>query len=433
MRLASGPLALMATCAAVAEAVVYNLNPLHDTFIEGKKDNSGSDKLVVKEMYEDQINLDLIRRTFLEFDISELANVIVGDATLSLTLRGGHDGAVVSLCPAVPYLKGTKQKPIRWDNQPVFNCEKSLGSVEYKLGMTTMNWSVSNYIQQEIKADKDKVAFALIAEKAHYYTAFRSMEYKKGSMRPVIRAQTYKSPFNQTKFREVLGESSLQWPLAGQTAVSRGQFDEVANDHFQLVENRYLQVMADDEDNICAICQDSLWPVTTETERVVRAKVYLPRPPENTTEVTFLQIDSEFAPPQKLMNVHQIVQRAKEPFYETGPLLRIGWRHSQDSKMDTIWCTVRTSLTTNEIAMLSLFQRPEDFFEIQIVVVNSHFEISFNGENLTLPENFGDLEFWAPQEKNVFQAGIFLNEGIGPAIVQFDTLEMTPDAKEDAS
>lgn len=392
--------------------VDFELRPRVDSFIEGRSllDYSNSSDLVVKEIYQDQKSQRLIRRSFLEFDLTEFAGHVVDVATLHLWLKNSEHGAVIMLCPADPFVI-----PISWKRQPVYDCEKALGEVRYLPGMSDVNWDILPYIQQQLRLNNKVIAFALIAAAPHFYTTFRSMEYKDENQRPLLRVEGFEPPFNHHKFKNVLSESRLQWPLPTPTAVSNGKFGGYASHHFQVIDGKYLQFEVRGEHHRCLLRHNTFFSTATSKEKIVKTRMYLPEPAYPTREVSLIQTDSEST------GGHQL-----------GSLIRIGWHNAKDNLRDHIWAKLRTSVEGNETVSFPLFPRPEGFFHMEIIVTKGKLSIKYNGNAVPLSPELEsyDVSFWEPVHHNVFQVGILLNHGHGPASVLYDSIEISAGSLE---
>lgn len=388
----------------------YLLRPHSDAFVQGHsfKDYNRSQTLDVKEKEEDQTNVKLIRRGFMEIDVREMSNrSVVESATMFLQLKKSSEGALIQLCPALPYTEEFHNKALSWNRQPDFNCNKSLGEVPYLHDNQTMTWDVSKFLQKQLRAGETKIAFAVVAVAPHIYTTFHSMNSKVGwSVRPALVATTFVPPYAEPRFQPVLSASRLQHPFGSFTAVSNGKFQNYAKGHFELIDDKYMQFQINGGHSRSVIRHNSAWPPTANSSKVLLANIRLPKPSYPTRETTFIQIDS---------------------LGTTGTFFRIGWVRSKDSFKDYIWATVRTHPDTTETIKYPLFPRPEDFFKIEVRVQNSKLTVKYNDwpYSLTKDHEFYDISFWKKVRKNVFQAGIFLNHGEGPACAQFETLEIT--------
>lgn len=411
-------LSLLASSFRGSDGKAYLLRPRTDAFIQGHsfKDYNRSQTLEVKEKYDSQVNVKLIRRSFMEIDVSQVCDKSVIDvAEMQLMIKKSGEGAVIQLCPAEPYTEKFHNKALSWNRQPKFDCQNTLGKIEYNKGMTNMTWDVAKYLQKQLNGGKTKVAFAIIAAKPHIYTSFHSMNSKAGwSKRPALKVKAFVPPFDEAKFQPVLSSSRLQHPLASHAAVSNGKFQGYGKEHFQLIDNKYMQVQAQGLHHRTVIRHNSVWSITTKSKRSLVASIRLPKPSYPTRETTLFQI---------------------EGLGKTGTLLRVGWERSKEHLKDHLWATVRTSLKTKEVIKFPLFPRPTETFKIEISIEKRKLSIKYNDEphlplELSKELESYDVSDWKDAKHIVFEAGILLNHGEGPASVQFEMLEITSDFLE---
>ena len=138
--------------------------------------------------------------------------------------------------------------------------------------------------------------------------------------------------------------------------------------------------------------------------------MYLPEPAYPTREISLIQMDSE--------SIKDL---------QAGSLIRIGWHNAKDDLRDHIWAKLRTSVDKDETVSFPLFPRPEGFFHIEVIVVKGKLSIKYNDKPVPLSPELEsyDVSFWEPVHHNVFQVGILLNHGLGPASVLYDSIEIT--------
>lgn len=382
-----------------AEPNTTVIHPTHDAYIQGgsRKDFSDSVDLVAKEKEARQTSVGLIRRSFLEFDLSSVENATNQDlqATLVLTLRGSQEGAAVRLCPSSPF---SSKLPISWSSQPTYDQERSLGDVEYVNGMTTMKWNVGTYIRKELAAGNRVVAFGVLATVPHHYTTFRSIDYGDKDHWPALQIELsptvseIKAPYSEPKFRKVLDNSRLQWPTA---KFQHPKLDKYAVESFQLTKGGYMQFTIEGEGQRCALRQNAEWGINSRKERRVKARVFLDKPNNETKELSFLEIQT----------------RAYKTF-PPGALLRIGWKRSKNGLQDHIWATLRVFPDSREVDVFPLFSRPKHVFDIQVLVSESTLTILLDGEVVPLSPELGayDLSYWKALDTNMFLAGVFLHK-----------------------
>mmetsp|Transcript_29271 Transcript_29271/g.52947 ORF Transcript_29271/g.52947 Transcript_29271/m.52947 type:complete len:395 (+) Transcript_29271:52-1236(+) len=218
-------------------------------------------------------------------------------------------------------------------------------------------------------------------------------------------------PFDLAKFQPAMNTSRLQYPESSPAAVNAGQFAGYSSNGFQLVDDQYIQFqISSSEGARSELRHDPQFASSNAVERSIQARMKIPQPDDGlVSQFTFLQVHSK----EFLGN-------------PSGPLLRVVWIDSRNDKTDWLWANIRKSLHPKLNEYVPLQARPNDFFDIEVRVVNSTLSILMDGRYPNPVYNAYNLSHWDPIQTNYFKAGVYLNyNSTGPVVTIFDELTFT--------
>jgi len=193
--------------------------------------------------------------------------------------------------------------------------------------------------------------------------------------------------------------------------VGAGHFAGYSSDGFQLVDGQYIQFqISSSEGARSELRHDTEFASSDAIERIIQARMKIPQPDGSlVTQFTFLQVHTK----DFLGN-------------PSGPLLRVLWFNSRNGNADWLWANIRKSLNPKSNEYFPLQARPNDFFDIEVRVVNSTLSILIDGSYPNPVYNAYNLSYWDPIQTNYFKAGAYLNSGsTGPVVTLFDELTFT--------
>jgi hypothetical protein len=208
-----------------------------------------------------------------------------------------------------------------------------------------------------------------------------------------------------------MNTSRLQYPESSPAAVNAGQFAGYSSNGFQLVDDQYIQFqISSSEGARSELRHDPQFASSNAVERSIQARMKIPQPDDGlVSQFTFLQVHSK----EFLGN-------------PSGPLLRVVWIDSRNDKTDWLWANIRKSLHPKLNEYVPLQARPNDFFDIEVRVVNSTLSILMDGRYPSPVYNAYNLSYWDPIQTNYFKAGVYLNyNSSGPVVTLFDELTFT--------
>jgi len=218
------------------------------------------------------------------------------------------------------------------------------------------------------------------------------------------------TPYSLDKFKPVLDIAKLQAPYSKYNslyAVRYGEFKDVCHKFFNLQDNKYMAFFMCEEDlsshRRSELRIKNIFKVSSKKAHILDAKLKI-FPLNEKKEFTFLQIhpDNHYKP------------------FINKPLLRIVWMKNYHNIINHIWAVIRLGKgKSSKYAKIDLGKKPDNFFEIKILVKNSNLSVYFNGEKKV--DNF-NVAYWN-KYCNYFKAGVYL-QGSGCAKVLFDKLEI---------
>ncbi len=227
---------------------------------------------------------------------------------------------------------------------------------------------------------------------------------------PIEKGLSCNTPYSLDKFKPILNISKLQAPYSKYNslfAVKYGGFKDVCNQFFNLQDNRYMtffmcQKNMNDHKRSELRFKDA-FKVSSQKVHILEARLKI-FPLNQHKEFTFLQIHAD----STLKNAPTINK----------PLLRISWWSSLHNIHDHLWAVIRLGIGKySKYAKIDLGKRPQDFFNVKIIVKNSHLSVFVNGKEEI--KKF-DVSYWN-KFYNYFKAGVYL-QGTGCSKVLFDKL-----------
>jgi hypothetical protein len=282
----------------------------------------------------------------------------------------------------------------------------------------SVDLDLTSYINSNLEATE--LSFAIVAESGDSVYKYYSMDAADG-LKPLLVIDSLVEcpdpptsgsvPFDLAKFQPALNTARLQYPESSPTAVDAGQFAGYSSDGFQLVDDQYIQFhISSSEGARSELRHSSEFASSDAVERGIQARMKIPQPDGSlVTQFTFLQVHTK----DFLGN-------------PSGPLLRIVWFNSRNGNADCLWANIRKSLNPESNEYFPLQARPNDFFDIEVRVVNSTLSILIDGSYPNPVYNAYNLSYWDLIQTNYFKAGAYLNSGsTGPVVTLFDELTFT--------
>lgn len=238
------------------------------------------------------------------------------------------------------------------------------------------------------------------------------------SMSTLLAVSAADYPYDLPAFRQALSESRLQCP--GEE-VKRGAFEEVSfpgrfyldkvNGKFGSHQNLMVLSMSHNVGNRCELRHNPEWPSHTNVERRFEATVRLL--PTNMEAVTLVQVH---------VKSHT---DASGITYQSGPPLVVMWRDDFRKQKGHLWVRLREQLSVTEKSYVywDLGPRPDDFFDLQVVVRRSRLWVTYNGVQVVRNH---DISYMAPLTRNYFKTGSYIGgKKNGPQKVEYKRLVMS--------
>lgn len=210
-----------------------------------------------------------------------------------------------------------------------------------------------------------------------------------------VLGQPFDAPYEIPRFQAFLGTCKLQAPTSSTLATPAEIMAGFADDNFYVVGSDKVAFRQSGDSRRTELRDETNWTIG-EGGVWLHGRIRVVE--QTCDQVTLLQI-------------HDDANVGNGP---NKPLLRI-YKHEAKSPVGHIWAAIKTDATGDNTTHVDLGLAPNDYFNVDIRIVNGHMIIVYEGEE----QVNRDVSFW--DFPSYWKAGVYLQDD-GEATAYFDAL-----------